>query len=57
MSKNIKFGMASHRNISFHYVDDSGISEEEWAEMSEREQDEALRDYVDNNVQVWVEDE
>lgn len=53
----VKFGMSSMRNISFHYIDEFGITKEEWAEMSENERDEALQEYVNQNVDAWVEEE
>lgn len=52
---NVIFGMSSFRNISFDYRDDdSGYSQEEWSEMSEKEQDEALAEYLWENVDVYV---
>lgn len=52
------FGMASPRNVSFHYLhEDSGFTKREWAELTKAEQDNVLWDYLNEQVQIWVEDE
>ncbi len=54
---NVKFGIASPRNVSFRHSDDSGYSKAEWSEMSERERDDALREWLFEQVEAWVEDD
>ncbi len=58
MTKNIQFRYASHTNISFHGEVDSGYTPEEWAELSETEQGEAMTEALWELVEMSaVEDE
>ena len=43
---NVQFGFASPHFVNMTYRDDSGIPTEEWAAMSEEEQNRALVDWV-----------
>jgi hypothetical protein len=50
----IRFGYASSKNISFRGEVDTGITREDWAEMSDAEKDEAVNEAVAELVEVWV---
>lgn len=51
MSKQFKFWVDSSKNISFKYeeifnLDDMGLTEEDWQEMTEEEKEFALEEYA-----------
>jgi hypothetical protein len=52
--KNVRFGIASSRNITFNYVDDSGYTQEEWDSFTYEIQDEILQEFIYANIDVWV---
>lgn len=47
-------GLGSHLNCTFDHEVDTQISLSEWAEMSEEEHEEILRDTLFESVDVWV---
>lgn len=50
----VMFCYESSRNITFHGKDGSGYTKDEWRKMSESDQDEALREYLYDLVDVYV---
>lgn len=55
MSENVVFRYASSKNITFRGEIDSGISREDWAEMSQKEQDEAIEQVVwDELIEIYA---
>ena len=49
--RTFQFNISSSRNVSFRYtetftLDDMGLDEEEWSEMTEEEQEQAIDDYA-----------
>lgn len=54
----VVFGMSSNRNVSFNYNNDTSVySKAEWAEMTDREKDAVLMEYLCENVEVYVVEE
>lgn len=53
----VYFGLSSNRNVTFHYIEPSGYSKEEWDEMTDEEKEDTLLEYMHENVSVWVEEE
>lgn len=48
--RQFKFNISSWKNVRFAYseiftLEDMGLDEEEWTEMSERDRDQAIEDY------------
>lgn len=54
MSDTVKLRYSSSKNISFHGELDLNISVEDWAEMSESEQNRAIDDVVYEIIDVSV---
>lgn len=53
------FLYASSRNITFqneYSPDESGYTWKEWNEMTDKEQEEALLEYLYELVEVWVDE-
>ena len=53
----VKFGYESPRNVSFQGKDDSGYTKAQWREMSEDERNQALQDYLNELVDVYVDED
>lgn len=53
----VKVRIASNLNISFNHTLDTEIEPEEWAEMSNKEQDEIIQQMVWDVLDVWTEGE
>lgn len=56
MSENVLIKISSHANITFHEVEDTGYTREEWAELTQVEQDRAVEECVYGAIDVWVDD-
>ncbi len=54
MSDTIKFGYSASSNISFNGEIDTGITREEWAQMSEKEQDQEMDQAIYGLVDIYV---
>lgn len=50
----VEITYSSSRNITFHGTDEIGYTWGEWREMSEAERDEAVQEYVNELVEVYV---
>jgi hypothetical protein len=54
----VMVGYASSKNISFRNSsskgEELGVTWGEWREMTEKERDEVIEEYVNELVQVWV---
>lgn len=50
----VTVGYSSSRNISFEGKEQLGYTWGEWREMSEKEQDEAIQDYANDLIDVYV---
>jgi len=56
MSKNVLVKIASHANITFHEEEDTGYTREEWAELTQEEQDSVVDECVFSAIDVWIDD-
>lgn len=57
MSDTVRLGYSSSKNISFNGQVDTGISWDEWNEMTSAEQEEEMQTQLNELVEMWVEDE
>lgn len=57
--ENVIFNYASSRNISFHGAEDSGITLEEWRQLTLEEQTRELEDWLWGSeiVEIWATEE
>lgn len=53
MEDTIKLRYSASSNITFRGEIDTGISREEWGEMSEEEQAEVIQDVAAELVDIW----
>jgi len=51
---NVKFRYASSANITFHGEIDSGYTREDWAEMSDKDQTEAMTEALWELVEMYA---
>jgi hypothetical protein len=56
VSDTVKLGYAAFSNISYEGEWDTGISREEWDEMTDNEREEEITQIVFNDIDVWVKD-
>jgi hypothetical protein len=56
VSDTVKLGYTAFSNISYEGEWDTGISREEWDEMTDNEREEEITQIVFNDIDVWVKD-
>lgn len=50
------FGYGSSKNVTFSGSDESGYTKGEWREMSQKDRDDALQEWLNELVDVYVKD-
>jgi hypothetical protein len=57
MDETIKLTYSAPSNITFHGEIDTGISPQDWAEMSQENQNEVIQEYVNELVNIGIKGE